>query len=69
MHKTTPVVPICLLTLLPSYCLAQTWTASFSTEWRLGLEEVEPQFFRWPLNLITDQQGYVYVPRYRHACC
>ncbi len=67
MHKTTPVVPICLLTLLPSYCLAQRWTASFSTEWRLGLKEVEPQFFRWPLQLITDQKGYVYVHSYGDA--
>ncbi len=67
MRKATLILIAYLLSLLSSYCLAQRWTASFATEWRLGLEEVEPQFFRWPLNLTTDQQGYVYVHSYGDA--
>jgi len=64
LQKIILVTTFFLSCLLRSYCLAQTWIASFSTEWRLGLEEVEPQFFRWPMLLITDQQGYVYIHSY-----
>ncbi len=52
-----------LIALLP-HCLAQTWIASFSTEWTIGTEETEPHFFRLPDLLVTDQNGYVYICDY-----
>ncbi|WP_178139421.1 6-bladed beta-propeller [Rhodothermus profundi] len=55
---------ILFVALPPSYCLAQTWTASFSTEWTVGTQETKPHFFRFPEHLITDRQGYVYIHDY-----